>query len=400
MQSIDPERSAPPARREFLPFGVPAIGAAERDAVLDVLDSGWIGQGHLCAEFERRIAEYVGVEHGVFVNSATAGLHLALLALGVGPGDEVVTTPMTFVATVNVIEHCGAVPVFADIDPVTLNIDPNAVAAAVTPRTKAVAGVHFAGRPFDLGGVRRAVGPSLPILEDAAHAIGGRMRGGGMIGASGNVTVFSFYANKNITTGEGGMIVTGDPAIAERTGIMRQHGLSSDAWARYGSKSLNPSLAILPGFKYNSTDLNAALGIAQLGRIESFLARREAIAGAYDRGLAGVDEIELIPRPNVDGERHALHLYVVKVRLDRVRVTRDRFVELLREENVGAGIHYAAVHLHPFYRDAYGWKPEDFPNATAASQRVLTLPGQPGMTDDDVASVIEAVTRVARANRR
>lgn len=399
MQSIGPERSAP-ARREFLPFGAPALGPAERDALLEVLDSGWIGQGRLCAEFERRIAEYVGVEHGVFVNSATAGLHLALLALGVGPGDEVITTPMTFVATVNVIEHCGATPVFADIDPVTLNIDPEGVAGAVTPRTKAVVGVHFAGRPFDLDGVRRAVGPSIPIVEDAAHAIGGRMRGRRMIGASGNIAVFSFYANKNITTGEGGMIVTVDPAVAERTSIMRQHGLSSDAWARYGSKNLNPSLAILPGFKYNSTDLNAALGIAQLARIEAFLARREAIAAAYDRELAGIEEIELIPRPNAEGERHALHLYVIKVRLDRLRVTRDRFVELLREENVGAGVHYAAVHLHPFYRDAYGWLPSDFPAASAASQRVLTLPGQPSMTDDDVAAVVEAVVRIARQHRR
>ncbi len=400
MRSIDPERSAAPARREFLPFGAPTLGPAERDALLEVLDSGWIGQGRLCAEFERRIAEYVGVERGVFVNSATAGLHLALLALGVGQGDEVITTPMTFVATVNVIEHCGATPVFADIDPVTLNIDPAGVAAAVTPRTKAVVGVHFAGRPFDLDGVRRGVGPSLPIVEDAAHAIGGRTRGGGMVGASGNVAVFSFYANKNITTGEGGMIVTDDPAIAERTSIMRQHGLSSDAWARYGSKNLNPSLAILPGFKYNSTDLNAALGIVQLGRIEAFLERREAIAAAYDRELAGIEEIELIPRPNAEGERHALHLYVVKVRLDRLRVTRDRFVELLREKNVGAGIHYAAVHLHPFYRNAYGWRPDDFPVASAASQRVLTLPGQPRMTDDDVATVVEAVARIARSNRR
>lgn len=400
MPSIDPERSAPPAPREFLPFGAPTLGQAERDALVAALDSGWIGQGQLCAQFERRIAEYVGADHAVFVNSATAGLHLALLALGVAPGDEVITTPMTFVATVNVIEHCGAVPVFADIDPVTLNIDPNAVAAAVTPRTKAVTGVHFAGRPFDLDGVRRAVGPSIPILEDAAHAIGGRMREGRMIGASGNVAVFSFYANKNITTGEGGMIVTDDSTIAERTGIMRQHGLSSDAWARYGSKHLNPSLAVLPGFKYNSTDLNAALGIAQLGRIEAFLERREEIAAAYDRELSGVGEIELIPRLNAEGERHALHLYVVKVRLERLRVTRDRFVELLREENVGAGIHYAAVHLHPFYRDAYGWRPNDFPNAAAASQRVLTLPGQPGMSDDDVAGVIAAVTRVARQNRR
>jgi len=388
-----------PARTEFLPFGVPSFGQEERDALLGVLDSRWIGQGNLCAEFERRLAAYAGTKEGVFVNSATAGLHLSLMALGVGPGDEVITTPMTFVATVNVIEHCGATPVLADIDPVTLNIDPAEVARAVTPRTKAVIGVHFAGRPFDIDGVRRAAGSNVPIVEDAAHAIGGRMTGGAMVGNSGNPVVFSFYANKNLTTGEGGMIVTDDAEFAERTRIMRLHGLSSDAWNRFTSKSLKRSLAILPGYKYNSTDLNAALGLVQLGRVEGFLERREEIARRYDRELADIAEIETIERPNRDGERHALHLYVVKLRLDRLRVDRNEFVAALREENIGAGIHYDAVHLHPFYRDSYDWKPEDFPVSSSLSQQVLTLPGQPSMSDADVCAVVEAVRRVARFYR-
>lgn len=366
---------------------------------MKVLDSGWIGQGKLCSEFERRIAYYVGVEHGVFVNSATAGLHLALMAHGVQPGDEVITTPMTFVATVNVIEHCGATPVLADIDPLTLNIDPEAVKRAVTPNTKAVIGVHFAGRAFDLDGVRRAVGPSIPIIEDAAHAIGGRLLGGRMIGSSGNLAVFSFYANKNITTGEGGMVLTDDSLVAERMKIMREHGLSSDAWNRFNKKQLQPSVAIMPGFKYNSTDLNAALGIAQLDRIGEFLARREAIANAYDRGLSGIDELEILPRPNANGERHALHLYIVRVKRDRLRVTRNEFVELLRERNIGAGIHYAAVHLHPFYRNAYGWRPEQFPVALEASHEVVSLPGQPGLTEGEVDYVIENIKNIVDLHR-
>lgn len=399
MPSTQYTQSAP-VRTEFLPFGQPTLGPEERAALLEVLDSRWIGQGKRCAEFEHRLADYVGTRHGVFVNSATAGLHLSLMAQGVRQGDEVITTPLTFVATANVIEHCGATPVLADIDPQTLNIDPARVAEKLSPRTKAVLGVHFAGRPFDIDGVREAVGPSMPIVEDAAHGIGGRLSGGRMTGASGNLTVFSFYANKNLTTGEGGMIVTDDALLAERMSIMRLHGLSTDAWDRFASKKLKLSLAILPGFKYNSTDLNAALGIAQLARLEGFLKRREEIAELYDRELADIPEIELVERPNREGERHALHLYIVKLRLERLRVDRNEFVAGLREENIGAGIHYEAIHLHPFYRDNYGWKPEDFPFSTEVSQRVLTLPGQPSMTDDDASSVVEAIKRVVRFYRR
>jgi dTDP-4-amino-4,6-dideoxygalactose transaminase len=389
-----------PARPDFLPFGQPTFGPEEREALLEVLDSRWIGQGNRCIEFEQRLAKYVGAAHGVFVNSATAGLHLALMAYDVKAGDEVITTPLTFVATVNVIEHCGAKPVLADIDPKTLNIDPPTVARAITSRTKAVIGVHFAGRPFDIEAVRNELGPSIPIIEDAAHAIGGRMHGGSMIGSSGNAVVFSFYANKNLTTGEGGMIVTNDALLAERASIMRLHGLSSDAWQRFSAKQLKRSLAILPGYKYNSTDLNAALGLVQLTRLEGFLKRREEIAAYYDRELAGIDEIELVDRPNIDGERHALHLYLIKLRLDRLTVDRNQFVAALREENIGVGIHYDAVHLHPFYRDTYGWKPEDYPISSTISQQVLTLPGQPGMTDADVDSVVTALRRVTRFFRR
>lgn len=398
--AIDAYVTESPTRTEFLPFGQPTFGDEERTALLQVLDSRWIGQGKKCVDFEKAVAQYVGAENGVFVNSATAGLHLALMALGVGPGDEVITTPMTFVATVNVIEHCGATPVLADIDPITLNIDPKSVAAKITPRTKAVLGVHFAGRPFDLAAVRQAIGPEIPIVEDAAHGIGGRYPGGGMIGSSGNIVVFSFYANKNMTTGEGGMIVTNDAALAEKMSVMRLHGLSSDAWNRFTSKKLNRSLAILPGYKYNSTDLNAALGLVQLMRLEGFLRRREEIADIFDRELAPFSEFELVPRPNENSERHALHLYVIKLQLDALRIDRNEFVEALREENIGAGIHYDAVHLHPFYHDTYGWRPSDYPVSTAISQRVLTLPGQPAMSDEDAFSVVEGLRRVLRYARR
>lgn len=389
-----------PVRPTFLPFGVPSIGPEEREAMDRVLRSNWIGQGNLCVEFEERVAGYVGSRHAVFVNSATAGLHLALMALGVQPGDEVVTTPMTFVATVNVIEHCGARPVLADIDPVSLNIDPAEIAAKVTSRTKAIMGVHFGGRPFDMEAVRRAVGRDIPIVEDAAHAIGARAAGGRMIGSTGNICVFSFYANKNMTTGEGGMIVTDDGQLAEKMRIMRLHGLSSDAWKRFTSKELNRSLAILPGFKYNSTDMNAALGMVQLRRLEAFLSRRAEIARLYDEQLADIEEIELVPRPDAEGERHALHLYVIKLRLERLALDRNEVVGALRQENIGAGIHYDAVHLHPFYRETYGWLAHDFPIATAESARVLTLPGQPSMSDDDALSVVAGLRRVIAHARK
>ncbi len=388
-----------PARSEFLPFGVPSMGMEEQNAVAEVLRSNWIGQGHRCVEFEERVAEYSGAAHGVFVNSATAGLHLSLMAHGIKAGDEVITTLMTFVATVNVIEHCGATPVLVDIDPVTLNIDPERIAEKITPRTRAIMGVHFAGRPFDSKRIRETVGAGIPIIEDAAHAIGAQEHGR-MVGSSGNLCVFSFYANKNMTTGEGGMVVTDNEHLAERMRIMRLHGLSSDAWKRFTSKKLNRSLAILPGFKYNSTDMNAALGLVQLGRLDGFLRRREEIAAAYDRLLAGIPEIELVPRLNADGERHALHLYIVKLNLERLTIDRNEFVTALREENIGAGIHYDAVHLHPFYRETYGWQPEDFPIATAQSARVLTLPGQPSMTDEDIEAVVLGLNRVIRHFRK
>lgn len=385
-----------PARASFLPFGVPSIGDEERRAMLEVLDSNWIGQGTRCVDFERDVAKYTGASEGVFVNSATAGLHLSLMAYGVRPGDEVITTPMTFVATVNVIEHCGATPVLADIDPISLNIDPRRVAEKISARTKAVIGVHFAGRPFDMAGIRRAIGDRIPIIEDSAHAIGGRHIGGTMVGSGENLSVFSFYANKNLTTGEGGMVMTNDVEIAERLRIMRLHGLSTDAWRRFTAKELTRSLAILPGYKYNSTDMNAALGIEQLKKLERFLSRREEIAQTYDRELGGVPYLEIVPRPNNDGERHALHLYLVKLNLEHLAVDRNKFVAALREENIGAGIHYDAIHLHPFYHQTYGWTPDDFPIATDVSSRVLTLPGQPAMSDDDVYSVINGVARVAR----
>ena len=372
----------------------------EKKAMLAVLDSNWIGQGTKCVEFERDVAAYTGAREGVFVNSATAGLHLALMANGIGPGDEVITTAMTFVATVNVIEHCGATPILADIDPDTLNIAPADVARKCNSRTKAVIGVHFAGRPFDMQGVRNAVGSYIPIIEDAAHAIGGRHEDGSMVGSGEQLCVFSFYANKNMTTGEGGMVMTNDSDIAERIRIMRLHGLSTDAWKRFTSKELTRSLAILPGYKYNSTDMNAVLGIEQLKKLDGFLSRREEIARIYDRELRHVPYLEIVPRPLNNKERHALHLYIVKLNLERLTVDRNTFVAALREENIGAGIHYDAIHLHPFYRETYNWSEDDFPVATSLSHSVLTLPGQPSMTDDDVFSVIEGLNRVARHYQR
>jgi dTDP-4-amino-4,6-dideoxygalactose transaminase len=382
-----------PAFDEFLVFGKPVLGDAEIEAVADVIRSGWIGTGERCFEFEERFAALVDAEHAIAVSSCTAGLHAALVAAGIGPGDEVITTALTFVATVHAIEHAGGTAVLADVDRETLNIDPEDVARRLTPRTKAIVPVHFGGLPCELSSLRAiASDRAIAIVEDAAHAVGA-VYGGKPVGSDG-IACFSFYPNKNITTGEGGMITCSDGDLAERLHILRLHGLSRDAWERFRSKRVVFSDAIARGFKYNLTDLQAALGLVQLTRLESFLTARRDLASAYDRELAAVRGLRAQQRPWNEVVKHAHHLYVVEVVPEDFGMTRDDLLAALRAENIGAGVHYRAVHLHPYYRDSLAHGPDDLPTASRLSERVLSLPLSPAMTEDDVSRVGGALRRL------
>jgi dTDP-4-amino-4,6-dideoxygalactose transaminase len=383
-----------PAFDEFLVFGAPLLGEEEIQGVVDVLRSGWLGTGERTVEFEAAFAEAVGAPHAVGVSSCTAGLHLALVAAGIGPGDEVITTAMTFVATVNAIIHAGATPVLADIDGATLNIDLDDVARLVGPRTKAVIPVHFGGLPVDPKPLRDlASAHGLTVIEDAAHALGGLVEGR-PIGGGASIACFSFYPNKNITTGEGGMVTTDDRQLAERLHILRLHGLSRDAWERFRTKRVVFSDAVAPGFKYNMIDLQAALGLVQLRRLDEFVETRRRLALSYDETLANVPGLEAQPRPWNDSTRHAHHLYVVTVDESAFGAGRDELLAALRAENIGAGVHYQAVHLHPYYRDTLGLPDTALPVASEVSGRLLSLPLSPAMTDDDVRLVAAAIERI------
>jgi dTDP-4-amino-4,6-dideoxygalactose transaminase len=390
----------PPIRDKILVFGAPALDEAEYNEVLDTLRSGWIGTGPKTAKFETEFANYVGASCAVAVNSCTSALHLSLIVSGIGPGDEVITTPLTFAATANVTAHEGAIPVFADIDPHTLNIDPEAIERAITPRTKAIMPVHFGGLPCDMDTLKRIADEhKLVIIEDAAHAVGTRYQGK-MIGSLGNLACFSFYANKNLTTAEGGMIVTEDEAQAEMLAIYRLHGLSRDAWQRYRSHRLILSDAIYPGYKYNMTDLQASLGLHQLRKQEDFLAIREGYAQIYDAAFADLPGVRRQPRPTDGANRHGLHLYVLILDPDQFRVDRNHIIAALLAENIGAALHYRALHTHPYYRERFGYQHNDFPYAAEVGDNIFSLPLTPGMSERDVQDVIEGVYKVLNAYRR
>ncbi|HET7040240.1 MAG TPA: DegT/DnrJ/EryC1/StrS family aminotransferase [Gemmatimonadales bacterium] len=389
--------SAPAARREFLLFAPPTVGEEEIAEVTDTLRSPWITTGPKTRRFERDFAQYVGAPAAVAVNSCTAALHTALVSLGLGPGDEVITTPLTFAATVNVIEHVGARPVLADVTPDTLNIDPRRIEAALGPRTRAIVPVHYAGHPVDLDAVETLAGErGLPVVEDAAHALPAAWRGR-RIGAGPNLVAFSFYATKNLTTAEGGML-TGDPALLERARAISLHGMTRDAWNRYGKGGTWRYEIIYPGFKYNMSDVHASIGLRQLAKLPDFHARRRAIAAQYTRAFVDVDGLEVpADRPYVD---HGWHLYVLRLRPEALRIDRDRFIDELTARNVGTSVHFIPIHLHPYYRDKYGYAPGDFPVALGNFRRMLSLPLHPGLRDDDVADVIQAVLDVVHAFRR
>jgi dTDP-4-amino-4,6-dideoxygalactose transaminase len=384
-------------RREFLTFAPPSIGDEEIAEVVDTLRSGWITTGPKTARFEQEFARYLGAPGALAVNSCTAALHTALLTAGVGAGDEVITTPLTFAATANVIEHVRARPVFVDVDPETLQIDPDGLEAAVTARTRAIIPVHFGGHPADLDAVDTvAARHGLLVLEDAAHALPARFRGR-LIGSRGNPVAFSFYATKNLTTGEGGML-TADPEFIERARIVSLHGMSHDGWKRYAEGGHWFYEVLLPGFKYNMSDIQAAMGLAQLAKLERHQARRRAVVRAYQAAFAGHDAFELpVERPEVE---HAWHLYVLRLQPGVLRIGRDRFIEELTQRKIGTSVHFIPLHLHPYYRDTYGYAPDACPVAQSNYERMLSLPLHPGLSEADVEDVVGAVLDIAEEYRR
>jgi dTDP-4-amino-4,6-dideoxygalactose transaminase len=387
-----------PVRGDYLPVALPWISQREKDAVAEVLDSGWITTGAKAIELGRRVAEMSGAAHGLAVNSCTGAMHLALVALGIGPGDEVITSTWTFCATVNVILHTGATPVLVDVVPDTLNLDPAAVERAITSRTRALMPVHFGGHPADMDALLALARTyDLAVVEDAAHALGARWRGQ-PIGSLGTCTCFSFYAIKNVTTGEGGALVTADAGLAERAQILSLHGISKDAWKRYAATGSWYYEVTAPGFKYNLTDLAAAIGLVQLERWPEFHERRARLAARYDALFAAVPEVRpLAVRPEVE---HARHLYPVLLELERLSIDRARFIEGLRAENVGTTVNFIPVHLHPYYRDQIGFEAGRFPVADAAYPRLVTLPLYPRMEESDVDDVVRAVVKLVRHYRR
>ncbi|MCA9924119.1 MAG: DegT/DnrJ/EryC1/StrS aminotransferase family protein [Anaerolineales bacterium] len=388
----------PRVRSAFLPFNRPDITEAEIEEVVDTLRSGWLTTGPKTRQFEAQFAEYVGARFAVAVNSCTAGLHVALAAAGIGPGDEVIVPTMTFAATANVVLHQQARPVFVDVLPGTLNMDPAAAAAAVTPRTKAMIPVHLYGHPCRMDALCDiAWSNQLLLIEDAAHAIGAMWRGQ-CIGQIGDVTAFSFYATKNLATGEGGMVTTDNAVLADKMRCFSLHGLSRGAWDRYAQQGSWYYEVVQPGFKYNMTDIQAALGLVQLARLSQMQARRQQIAAMYTAGLRDVTAVEL-PVRHAD-VLHAWHLYPIRLRLERLCIDRAQFIEALRAEGIGSSVHFIPLHRHPLYRRRFALRTIDFPVADAAYERLISLPLYSRMTDDDVADVIAAVQGLVRRYAR
>jgi dTDP-4-amino-4,6-dideoxygalactose transaminase len=386
-------------RSSFLPFARPALGEEEIAEVVDTLRSGWITTGPKVERFTEAFGNYVGGRFAVPVSSATAGLHVALLALGVGPGDEVITTPLTFVATLNTIVHCGAVPVLADIDAATLNVSVEEIEKRVTAKTKVIVPVHYVGQPADLDPILElAALRGIAVLEDAAHAVGSEYKGR-KIGSFPTTSVFSFHPNKNMTTGEGGMVVTEDEAVFEKASLIKFHGMDRESWKRF-AKSGSPRYDVaVPGFKYNMMDIQAALGLHQLPRLEGFLAERARQAARYDELLSGLPGL-ILPQRVAYPIRHAWHLYTPLVDIDRLTISRDRFMEELKKRNIGTGLHYTAAHEFSYYADRFGWRPEDFPEAHFVSERIVSLPLFPGLTDADQDDAVAAIREVAGSFRR
>lgn len=384
-------------RAEFLVFGSPAISEDEIEEVVATLRSGWIGTGPRVHQFQDNFKSYVGADHAVALSSCTAALHLSLLAAGIGPGDEVITTPMTFCATVNAIIHTGATPVLADCDRASCNIDIREIERKITPRTRALLPVHFAGNPCDMVAIMElARRHNLKVIEDCAHAIETQIDGR-HAGTWGDFGCFSFYVTKNIVTGEGGMVVTADADAADRIKILGLHGMSKDAWNRFSDQGYKHYSVVELGFKYNMTDMQAALGVKQLEKVERYWQRRADIWKRYNAAFAGLPCT--LPASVAPNNRHSHHLYTLLLDIEKLGVSRDHVLNALTARNIGTGVHYLALHTHPYYSDNYGWKPGDYPNAEWIGERTISLPISAKLSDDDVESVIRAVHSVLQTGR-
>lgn len=383
---------------DFIPFALPHITDAEIQAVVEVLRSGWVTTGPKTKEFEARFGAAVGATHCVAVNSCTAALHLALEAVGVKAGDEVVLPTLTFAATAGVVRHLGAIPVLVDVRASDHNVDPAAVERALTARTRAIVPVHFAGVPADMDEITALARPrGIPVVADSAHAFPSRYKGRN-VGTLADITCFSFYAIKTMTTGEGGAAVTENPEWADRMRIMSLHGISRDAWKRYTAEGSWFYEVLAPGFKYNLTDVASAMGLVQLARSEQMLARRSAIAERYDEAFKGEPGLEF-PVHGTD-RTHARHLYIIKLIPEALGIDRNGFMEEMRRRGIGASVHFIPLHVHPYYRDTFGYTPESLPVAYALYQRSVSLPFFSAMTDAQVSRVIETVRGILREYRR
>jgi dTDP-4-amino-4,6-dideoxygalactose transaminase len=384
---------SPPIRSKdrFLVFGAPAIEEAEIEEVVASMRSGWLGTGPKVARFENDFKEYKGADHAVAVNSCTAALHLSILAAGIQPGDEVITTPMTFCATVNAIIHAGAVPVLADVDPVTMNINPEEVKLKVTPKTRAILPVHFAGRSCDMDPICEiATRHQLRLIEDCAHAVETEYKGR-QAGTFGDFGCFSFYVTKNIVTGEGGMVLAHREEDAARIKVLALHGMSKDAWMRFGDEGYKHYFVVECGFKYNMMDVQAAIGIHQLSRVEAYWRRRQEIWNRYNEAFADLP-IGLPADPEPD-TRHAHHLYTILIDPAKTGISRDAFLDAMTGQNIGVGVHYLSIPEHPYYQRKFGWKPEDYTNAMRIGRQTVSLPISAKLTDQDVEDVIGSVRK-------
>jgi dTDP-4-amino-4,6-dideoxygalactose transaminase len=386
-------------RTEFLPFSTPTLDDEEINEVVDSLRSGWITTGPKVKRFEEAFRAYVGAPFAVPLSSATAGLHLTLLALKIKDGDEIITTPMTFASTVSMILLCGGKPVLVDIEPGTLNIDATKIREKISSRTRAIIPVHFAGQSCDMDPIfALAKEYNLTVIEDAAHAAGTEYKGR-RIGSLDSISIFSFHPNKNITTGEGGMVCTSDESLAEEVSLLKFHGMNREAWKRFAPSGTPNYDIVLPGFKYNMMDIQAAIGIHQLPKLDDFINRRKEIAEFYNEAFSDVPELAL-PALAPYEQRHAWHLYTPLVRTEKLTIDRDRFMTELKSHNIGTGLHYKAIHHHAWYRENMPQPADSLPNADYASDRILSLPLFPKMTMDDALDVVTAVKSVIERNRK
>lgn len=383
-------------KENFLVFGEPALAEDEINEVLQCLRSGWIGTGPRVAKFEKSFAQYKGVETAVAVNSCTAGLHLALMTLNLSPGDEVITTPFTFCATVNAIIHAGGTPVLADIDPITFNISPNEIAKKITSKTRAILPVHYAGRPCDMSEISILANKNnLVIIEDCAHAIETEYHGI-PAGTIGDISCFSFYVTKNIVTAEGGIVLAKNPEILDRIKILALHGMNKDAWKRFGDEGYKHYQVTEVGFKYNMTDMQAALGIRQMEKVDRYWSRRLEIWKRYQQEFSGLPVTQ--PAPFEQGTKHGLHLYTILIDESRTGISRNRFLDEMTRRHIGVGVHYISLPNHPVYQKQFGWKPEDFPVAQKIGNQTVSLPLSAKLTDDDVNDVVNAVKSILHSS--